>query len=156
MSTFSLDFAPLPEREVLETRTSSSNRYEAGHARRILDQLDSPEGINMQYPYLVQVVRLGDALTMVALAGEVVVDYSLRIKREFPEERMWVAGYSNDVFGYVPSRRVLSEGGYEGGGAMLYTSLPGPFAETVEDRIMSKVLDLLKATRGETANAGGQ
>ena len=43
------------------------------------------------------------------------VDYALRLAREYPERRMWVAGYSNDVFGYVPSVRVLREGGYEGG-----------------------------------------
>jgi Neutral/alkaline non-lysosomal ceramidase, N-terminal len=40
--------------------------------------------------------------TLVALGGEVVVDYALRLAREYPARRMWVAGYSNDVFGYVP------------------------------------------------------
>ncbi len=79
------------------------------------------------------------------MAGEVVVDYSIRIKHEFqrPGRAVWVAGYSNDVFGYVPSLRVLNEGGYEGGGAMQYTTLPGPFAPDVEDRIMQAVQEVV-------------
>ena len=58
-------------------------------------------------------------MTFIALGGEVVVDYSLRFKRQYGADNLWVAGYSNDVFAYIPSLRVLREGGYEGGGAML-------------------------------------
>ena len=63
-----------------------------------------------------------------------------------------LAGYSNDVFAYIPSRRVLREGGYEAGGAMIYMTTvvqPGPFTETVEERIIGGVHALLKrATDG--------
>jgi neutral/alkaline ceramidase-like enzyme len=81
--------------------------------------------------------------TLVALGGEVVVDYALRLAREYPARRMWIAGYSNDVFGYVPSLRVLREGGYEGGDAMIYYARPGPFDETVEELIVAKVHQLI-------------
>ena len=88
---------------------------------------------------------------MVALSGEVVVDYSLRLKQELKgNAAVWVAGYSNDVFGYVPSLRILKEGGYEGGGAMQFTTLPGPFAESVESRIVDKVHQLVKKTGNST------
>jgi hypothetical protein len=79
----------------------------------------------------------------VALGGEVVVDYALRLAREYSGRRMWVAGYSNDVFGYVPSLRVLHEGGYEGGDAMIYYARPGPFGESVEELIVGKVHQLM-------------
>jgi hypothetical protein len=85
----------------------------------------------------------GSGLTLVALGGEVVVDYALRLAREYPERRMWVAGYSNDVFGYVPSVRVLREGGYEGGDAMIYYGRPGPFTEAVEELIVGEVRRLV-------------
>jgi neutral ceramidase len=84
----------------------------------------------------VQVWTFGPDLTLVALGGEVVVDYALRLARELPGRQLWVAGYSNDVFGYVPSRRVLREGGYEGGDAMIYYGRPGPFSEDVEEIII--------------------
>jgi len=103
----------------------------------------------------VQVWRLGtpkaggaesedSGLTFVALGGEVVVDYALRLAREYPKRRMWIAGYSNDVFGYVPSVRVLREGGYEGGDAMIYYGRPGPFTEAVEELIVGEVHRLVR------------
>jgi neutral ceramidase len=83
-------------------------------------------------------------INLVALGGEVVVDYALRLAREYKNETMWVAGYSNDVFGYVPSLRVLREGGYEGGDAMIYYGRSGPFTEDVEDLIIAKIKDLMR------------
>ncbi len=91
-----------------------------------------------------QVWRFGrNDLTLVALGGEVVVDYARRLAREHPDQRIWAAGYSNDVFGYVPSRRVLEEGGYEGGDAMIYYGRPGPFTAVVEERIIAGVNRLM-------------
>ena len=91
----------------------------------------------------IQVWRFGSDVTLVALGGEVVVDYALRLAREYPEQHLWIAGYSNDVFGYVPSLRVLREGGYEGGDAMIYYGRPGPFTEAVEELIVSEVRRLM-------------
>jgi hypothetical protein len=60
-------------------------------------------------------------------------------------ERLWVAGYSNDVFGYIPSARVLSEGGYEPYSSMLYGTRPAPFAPEAEDIIVGKVHELRRS-----------
>jgi len=117
----------------------------------LLKEIEQKGAIRKTYPYLVQVVRLGDDLTMAALAGEVVVDYSLRLKKELPGKAVWIAGYSNDVFGYIPSVRVLREGGYEAGDAMRYTELPGPFAPSVEERIIGKVHELTARARPTTS-----
>ena len=84
---------------------------------------------------------------MVTLGGEVVVDFALRLKQEHGDERTWVAGYSNDVMAYIPSRRVLTEGGYEGAGAMVYYGLPSPWAPTVEESIVTAVRSLIAAEK---------
>lgn len=139
-----LAFAPAPSREELEVRVKTGRQPEAGHAERLLRQLETDGKIRDAYEYPVQVVKFGEDWTVVALAGETVVDFSLRIKRELADQNVWVAGYSNDVFGYVPSRRVLEEGGYEAGGAMLWGSLPGPFAPDVEERIVGRVLEMAR------------
>ena len=89
-------------------------------------------------------MRFGGDLTLVGLAGETVVDYSLRLKRELAGPAVWVAGYTNDVFGYVPSLRVLKEGGYEAGDAAKYGSLPAGFAPTIEERIVNRALDMAR------------
>ena len=95
----------------------------------------------------VQVWRFGQDLTLVAIGGEVVVDYALRLRRDHPDDHVWPVGYANDVFGYLPSRRILDEGGYEGGGALLYYGHPAPFDATVEDRVFAAVNRLMRSTR---------
>ena len=75
------------------------------------------------------------------------VDYALELKRKYGAEKLWVAGYSNDVFGYVPSVRVLREGGYEGGGAMMYYGQTGLFQDSVQPTIYSKIDELMKQVR---------
>jgi hypothetical protein len=145
LEAVTLDFAEPPSRATLEQQVKSNNKYERMHAEYLLQQLEHEGAITSTYAYPVQVVRFGDDLMMVALAGEVVIDYTLRLKRELTDTTLWVAGYSNDVFGYLPSLRVLQEGGYEGGGAMLYTPWPGPFAPSVEERVIETVHKLVEA-----------
>lgn len=131
-------YARAPTRAELEERARHKDRYEAAHAKRLLEELDRAGKLPESYPCPVQVIHFGDALKLVAIGGEVVVDYSLRLKQDLGGH-VWVAGYSNDVFGYLASRRVLKEGGYEGGGAMKYfTSIPhpGPWDESVEEIVV--------------------
>jgi len=90
------------------------------------------------FAYPVQAIRFGDDVTLIALGTEVVVDYSLRLKSELsrPEgPAIWVAGYSNVYSGYIPSRRVLLEGGYE--------ARSRPWHPDLEERIVKKVHELL-------------
>ena len=140
-----LDFAPVPPREELEKTAATTGEPARTHAAILLKQLKEDGRICMTHACPVQVVRFGSDLTLVAIAGETCVDYSLRLKRELAGPAVWVAGYSNDVFAYLPSLRVLREGGYEAGDAMAWYSLPGPFTDTVEDRVVSKILQLARA-----------
>jgi hypothetical protein len=137
-----LAFATPATKEQLEATAKSSNKTESSHAQRLLAIIENEGKLETEYPYPVQVIHFGDQIAMVTLGGEVVVDYSLRFKRELDMPMVWVAGYSNDVMGYIPSLRILKEGGYEGGGAMLYGSHPGPWSDKVEDTIAGKVLEL--------------
>lgn len=134
--TVSLPFAPPPGRDEWQRRLASEDVYVRRHARLMLDRLDRDGRLEAAHEEPVQVWRLG-GLTLAALGGEVVADYALRLKREHASETLWVAGYCNDVSCYVPSLRVLQEGGYEGGGAMLYYGRPGPFDASVEQRLIA-------------------
>ncbi len=147
LDTVTLEFAEPPSREQLKEQAKSENKYERLHAETLLKELEQTGRIGTTYPYLVQVIQFGDDLTMIALAGEVVVDYSLRLKAELAGRPVWVAAYCNDVFGYLPSLRILQEGGYEGGDMMVYTPLPGPFAPSVEKLVVDKVHELVRKAR---------
>ena len=133
-----LEFQPHADRETLEKQVESTNQYERWKANFILGELNGGRKVSRKYGLPVQAIRFGNDLLLVAIGGECVVDYSLRAKTQYSIDDgpdIWVAGYSNDVFGYLPTLRVLKEGGYEGGGHMIYTKFPGPFTETVEDRV---------------------
>ena len=145
-----MPFARLPARDDLRKTLDSENRFEVARAETLLQRLERDGKLDSTYPYPVQVWRLGDGPTFVLLGGEVVVDYSLRLKQELGATSTWVAGYSNDVLAYIPSRRVLREGGYEGGGAMLYFGHPSPWAEGIEERIVREVHRQIRQT--EKAN----
>jgi len=147
--TVSLPFAPPPTREALRALAEDPDLPRRDHARRLLAVLDRGDRLPAAYPCPVQAWRLGKEVTLVALGGEVVVDYALRLKKELGPEGLWVAAYSNDVFAYVPSRRVLEEGGYEPERSMLYYGHPGPFAPEVEETLVRKVREVVARVREE-------
>ncbi len=133
-----LAFAAIPGRSQVETDAKSPNFFVASRARGLLRLIDEKGSLDTTYPYPVQVWKLG-ALEWILLGGEGVVDYSLRIKRNRDPGRVWVSAYCNDVMAYIPSLRVLKEGGYEGGGAMLYYGLPSPWRDDVEEAIIAAI-----------------
>jgi hypothetical protein len=131
-----------PTRAEWETLAQQTN-FIGSHARLNLARLKRGEYLPTRLPYWVQTWVFGDTLAMVFLPGEVVVDYALRLKKEFDPARLWINAYANDVPCYIPSERILQEGGYEGGGAMIYYDRPTRFAPGVEDRIVQAVHALL-------------
>jgi hypothetical protein len=126
----------IPSRDELLKESTDTNKYVAARAKMLLKTLDDEKSLPASYPYPVQTWRL-DSLTWVLLGGEVVVDYSLRLQKDAPD--VWVAAYANDVMAYIPSARVLKEGGYEGGGAMVYYGLPSVWGGKVEELIVDEV-----------------
>lgn len=133
-----LPLAALPTREQIEKDVQADNQYTAARAKLLLAQMADGRALSPTYPYPVQVWRLGDDVQFIVLGGEVVVDFAVRLKAELSGPRTWVAGYSNDVMAYIASRRVLQEGGYEGGGAMVYYGLPTSWAPESEDLIVAE------------------
>jgi hypothetical protein len=138
-----LPFDTLPDREEWTASAQSTNHWIAYHAKKNLARLDAFEKLPTRLPYLVQEWNFGDELAMVFLPGEVVVDYSLRLKKEFDASRIWVNAYANDVPCYIPSQRIWREGGYEGGDAMIYFDRPTRLAEGTEDLIVATVHELV-------------
>jgi putative membrane-bound dehydrogenase-like protein len=137
-----LAYDKLPTREEWEKLSQRPDAI-GYNARTQLGRLKAGEPIPTALPYAVQTLTFGDDLAMVFLAGEVVLDYALRLKGDFDPARLWVTAYANDVPCYIPSRRILSEGGYEAEGAMVYYGRPGKLAPSVENDIVRAVHELL-------------
>jgi hypothetical protein len=160
-----LELEPVtPER--LRKMLDSDDPPQRVKAKFLLEAIDRGEKLVKSYLAPLQVVRLGNELLLIALSGEPVVDWAHKFKQKasswahearspiscsplpagYPlggSPLIWVAGYCNDMFGYLPTRRVQTEGGYEGGRANLWSAIPAPFTEKVEDRITNTVRRLI-------------
>jgi hypothetical protein len=106
---------------------------------RISRGLDRGEALPTTLPYSVQTWTFGEDLAMVFLPGEVVVDYALRLKSIYDPDRLWVNAYANDVPCYIPSVRILNEGGYEAETSLWYYDRPARLAPATEDLIVNAV-----------------
>jgi hypothetical protein len=148
-ATVALPFGELPTKAKLSADLLSKEVAPRKRAARLLKVLDNGGQIEDHYPYYpVQVWRLGDGLLWVTLGGEVVVDYDLRLKKELGDRpALWVTAYANDVMAYIPSLRVLKEGGYEGDTSQVYYGMPTKWGPAIEETIVAKVHDLVKQVK---------
>ncbi len=138
-----LALAPAPSRDELVAQTVNAPDYRLRCLNQLIEMIDAGQPLPSSYPYPVQLWSLGGQ-TLVALAGEVVVDYSVFLKRMLGNDT-FVMAYAHHIPSYIPSERVLEEGGYEGADAQLYYGFAAPWASGIEERI------LLGATEGATA-----
>jgi neutral ceramidase len=131
-----------PPREELKKRAERKGSIQAWVAQKMLATLDRGEKLPTRYDCPVAVWQLGDDLTLVGLSGEVVVDYVSLLEKALGPNKLWLAAYCNDVFGYLPSAQVLKEGGYETRG--LYAGGIGLFDAKAQDVLVEKVRELAK------------
>jgi hypothetical protein len=142
-----LNLDTIPDKERFTADLLSKTFAVRKRAERMLKTLADSKKIDDSYShYPVQTWRLGEQVLWTALGGEVVVDYSLRLKKELRDlPALWVTAYANDVMAYIPSERVLKEGGYEGDSSMIYYGFPTKWAPGLEDRIVGKVRDQVRS-----------
>lgn len=129
---------PITKEELMQISEDSSKE---GYIRRSANDMlkDLEQGISLptSYPYPIQVWNIG-GLPMIALGGEVVVDYAIRIKQEVVNKAM-VLAYSNDLMSYIPSARIIKEGGYEGDTSQLEYKMPAKWKEEIEELIINTI-----------------
>ncbi len=136
-----------PSQDELENLAKTAGSWKKWVAGRMLAEATANHPPQTHYEAPVSVWQFGGDLTMIGLSGEVVVDYAHLIEAAIGPLDLWLAGYSHDTFGYVPSARILREGGYETRG--LYTGGTGFFAPEAQDVLIKKICDLAKrAGRG--------
>lgn len=143
-----LTFARKPTEEELRIAREKDQPNKEMHqawSATITEQLRTKGDKILEYSYPIQAWRLG-SLSWAALAGEVVVDYSNRLRREVGSD-LWVFGYNTDVMAYIPSERVLKEGRYEGETSMIPHGKPSKWNAGLEDKIVSKTRELIERTK---------
>ena len=133
-----LDIAPSPDQEELNSIQDKGADWEKRWAKGMQEKIAAGKDLPDSYPhYPVQTWQLGDQ-TWVILGGEVVVDYAFKFREQFGKELM-IMGYANDVMAYIPSERVLKEGGYEGMSSMRAYGHRSNWSPGIEERIGNEV-----------------
>jgi neutral ceramidase len=139
-----LPFDAIPDKSKWESDRESKTFAVRTRAARMLEQSAVGKIDDHYRNYPVQVWKLGELL-WISLGGEVVVDYSRSLKRTLGKDRpVWVTAYANDVMAYIPSLRVLREGGYEADSSMIYYGQPAKWGTAIEEMIVDKVKELAK------------
>jgi hypothetical protein len=137
--TVTLYLGAAPTRAELTARAHERTAYVSRWATRLLKELDAGSPLARSYPYPIEVWQLGGKQLWIALGGEVVVDYALRFKDQYGPDA-WVSAYANDVMAYIPSLRVLNEGGYEGNTSMMVYGMPAErWGSSIEQTIAAGV-----------------
>jgi neutral ceramidase len=131
-----------PSKEELQKLAADKRSPKTWGAAQMLAALEKGEKLPSHYTCPLTVWQFGGDLTLVGLSGEVVVDYVTLLEKALGPNQLWIAGYCNDVFGYLPSARVLGEGGYETRG--LYSGGAGFFAPEAEKVVVQQVRELAK------------
>jgi hypothetical protein len=130
-------------RKELEARLADAGNTGQYTARRWIGRIDAGEPVPAEVPFAIQYWTFGTRLAMVFFTGEMVSEYSLRLRRELDEERLWINAYANDLPCYVASSRMFPEGGYEVSGSMNLYGWPTSLSPQVEDLVISAVHRLL-------------
>jgi len=138
-----LPLAPPPSREKLQEDLKAKDVHVRSRAKRWLDRLEAGQALPTAVDCPLAAVRFGGDLTFLFLAGEVVVDYSLRLKRELALEHPWTVGYAFEIPCYIPSARILKEGGYEADSSLVYYGLYGPLLGRSEKMIVDRFRELV-------------
>lgn len=121
---------------------STQGGYTGRWAARMLDELRTNGPFPTHYPdYPVQAWHLGEDTLLISLGGEVVVDYSLTLKKMYGEDTI-ICGYTNDVMAYIPSERIRLEGGYEAMAASVYGLPAYNWAPGIEENILGAVIEM--------------
>ncbi|MDR0714005.1 MAG: neutral/alkaline non-lysosomal ceramidase N-terminal domain-containing protein [Bacteroidales bacterium] len=127
-----------PDKEYLDKFAEESTvPYFKRWAERMSAQLAEGHAFITSYPYPLQIWNMGGQ-AIVSMGGEVVVEYAIGLKRIFGHE-LFVMGYSNDVMAYIPSLRILKEGGYEGATSQIVYGLPSVWSEEIEALIYQEI-----------------
>ena len=137
-----LPFVTPPSRERLEKDAQSEDIAIKMRANSYLKLLDAKQPLPDSIKLPVAALRLGDDLTFVLMGGEVLVDYGRWIKRVLASDHPWTIGYAYEVPCYIPSARVIKEGGFESDSSLIYYGYYGPFRGEIEMKLLHRVESL--------------
>ncbi|MFD2163045.1 PQQ-like beta-propeller repeat protein [Paradesertivirga mongoliensis] len=147
--TFNLDSMNFPVKrwsreEIINFKQQNSNKSGEVFAETnmrwadLMLSLDIQNRMPVTMPVYIQTINIG-SWKLVGLSREVVTEYSIGIKKLWPDKIVSVAGYCNDVSSYLPTEMHIKTGVYEGVESFFWYAQPALFPESVYQKILDKI-----------------
>lgn len=129
-------------RHALESTTGTAQRlriqwHQVDFARRVLDWQPS-DGPNLAVG--IQALRIGD-LALVAIPSEFFSEDGRALRTQTSSPELMIAGWSNGLVGYTPTRRAMATGGYEVDDAHRWYGHHAPWDPVSGDNLRSAALN---------------
>lgn len=144
LDTVNVPVAPMKQEDVIRFKNGNLNREGDVYAEKNVRWADlmieryRHGNIDSTLPVHVQTVNIG-AWKLVGLSREVVTDYSISIKKLWPEKLVSVAGYCNDVSSYLPSESHIRRQTYEGNDSFFWYGQSALFPRNVLNIILQQI-----------------
>ena len=144
---FTIRLETPPTAEEWARRARESEGLDRQIAEYFVGVIKDRGSVPATYEYPLQTLMLGDQLKLIALGGEVTVGYALQLKEELGPKTTWVVAYSNDVMSYIPTAKILAEGGYEAERSQMYYGMPGKWDPSIEKIILDRAIEAARRKR---------
>jgi hypothetical protein len=147
LDTIKIPVTPWTIREIEEFREQNSGRPGDVYAEKNVRWCDLMleyynKGIMPAYlPEYVNTINIGN-WKLVGFSRETTTGYSFGVKRLRPDKLISVAGYTNDVSSYLPTKMHLEAKGYEGLDSFFWYGMPALFPMNVEEIILNRIKEL--------------
>lgn len=138
-TTIRLPFQSVPDEAKLRAGAEEQG-FDGELNRKWLKQSPEEQGY---MPMRIAYMKLATGLSLLSMNGEVVVQYGLYLKQQFPDAVLPM-GYSNGLIAYIPTAAQLREGGNEAWEATKFFGMPSPFSESIEPLIRETAVDLIR------------
>lgn len=129
-----LPVAPAANADILEWAKGQPDSVQR-YAQSLVSRRDAPE----QAEVYVALVSLGRDWALLGIEAELCAELAAPLRAAVRATHVFVAAFTNGILGYLPTRRVLSEGGYEADAGFISYGVAWRFADSAPDTLCNAV-----------------
>ena len=147
LDTISVPVTPWSRERIEEYLAIAEKSPEDGIARRdvrwaklMLEHYDKNGTPPTDMPIYVQTLNIGD-WKLVGLSREVTTEFGIAIKNLWPDRKVSVAAYTNDIPSYLATDPHIKAKDYEGYGSFFWYGQPNNFPLGIFDTVVNRIKD---------------
>ncbi len=142
LDTIHVPLEKIPKEAVVQLKEQSLNSPGGMIAERNLIWCESvlegyaENNIPSALPVYFQTINIGN-WKLTGFSRETTSEYSLEVKKLWPDQMVSVAGFTNDVSSYLPTGKHIEMKNYEGYDSFFWYGVPGTFPASVKDTVIA-------------------